>query len=51
MGELHKRFSSALAELADTDELTHALDESDNRPQWWPAAVRWKQTSLDPRHA
>ncbi len=44
MGELHKRFGPALAELADAAGVARALDESDNRPVWWPAGVEWRQT-------
>ncbi len=44
MGELHRRFGSALAELADTAGVIRALDESDSRPAWWPGDMLWKQT-------
>ncbi len=44
MGELHQRSSAALVGLADTEKVTRALDESDNRASWWPVGVRWKQT-------
>lgn len=37
-------FWAALAELADTEGLTHALDVADNSADWWPAGMTWRQT-------